>query len=122
VLEFNHAHHASLTSLLNVIAQLKYVPDGHAHVFHILIIPVVTVGNVVSLFILYVADVAPVPHTSNILMTNGVVAFAAGVNAGVVNDVDTVSLQLVHPSIEYCTFVLADGVAVSVAVHVIVHA
>ena len=51
------------------------------------------------------------------------VAFAVGVNAGVVNEFATVSVQLVHQSVEYCTFVLGDGHAVfGVAVQVIVHA
>jgi len=121
VLEFNHAHHASLTSLLNVIAHLKYIFAQFVHVNHALIYAVFIVGNVVSFCILYALDVAHVHHVSIILILKSVV-HADGVNAGVVNDCDTVSLQLPQPFVEYCTFVIADGHAVLLAVHVIVHA
>jgi hypothetical protein len=121
VLEFNHAHHASLTSLLNVIAHLKYIFDQFVHVNHALIYAVFIVGNVVSLFIIYALDVAHVHHVSITLILKSVL-HSAGVNAGVVNDVHTVSLQLLQPFVEYCTFVIADGHAVLLAVHVIVHA
>ncbi len=48
VLEFNHAHHASLTLLLNVIAHLKYIFQPVDHVNHALIYAVFTTGNVLS--------------------------------------------------------------------------
>ena len=110
--DFLALHHASVP--LIVIASLL---TGHALTFTVKL----GTGFVVSLLILYAADVAHVHHVSNILILKSVVVFAAGVNAGVVNDVHTVSLHVLHPFVEYCTFVLGDGVAVSVAVHVIVH-
>lgn len=48
--------------------------------------------------------------------------FAVGVNAVALNEFDVVSVHVLHQFDEYCTFVLGDGVAVSVAVHVVVPA
>jgi hypothetical protein len=79
------------------------------------------IGSVVSLFIIYALDVAHVHHVSNILILKSVVVFDVGINDGVVNDVQAVSLRLVHQLVEYCTFVIVDGVAVLLAVHVISH-
>ena len=67
---------------------------------------------------LYAVEVLPVHHVSNILILKSVV-HSTGVHDGVVNDVLTVSVHVLHPLLEYCTFVFPDGVAVSVAVHVI---
>ena len=92
----------------------------HVHAVHSLLLPAVrvSVGHVVSFFMLYAVDVSHVHHISNILILKSVV-HSAGVNDGVVNEFATVSLHVLHPLLEYCTFVLADGVAVSVALHVI---
>ena len=65
---------------------------------------------------------AHVHHVSNTLILKSVVVFDVGVNSGVVNDDQAVSFQLVHQLVEYCTFVIVDGHAVLLAVHVISHA
>jgi len=92
----------------------------HIPAVHSLLLPAVrvAVGHVVSFFMKYAVEVLPVHPVSNILILKSVV-HSAGVNDGVVNDVLTVSLHVLHPLLEYCTFVLADGADVSVPLHVI---
>lgn len=95
----------------------------HVPAVHSALVPPVhvNVGQTVSFLIRYEVELSPVPPTSKILILKSVVP-SAGVNAGVVNEFDNVLFQVDHPSLEYWTLVLADGVAVSVAVHVILDA
>ena len=64
----------------------------------------------------YAADIDHVHHVSNILILKSVV-HSAGVK--LYHKFVELFVRFVHPFVEYSTFVLADGHAVSVPVHVI---
>lgn len=73
-------------------------------------------GHVISLFITYVFELVGQPHVSLILI-NTFVVHSAGVNE---NDRPfALSVQLLHPFVEYATAVFGDGVAVSFMLHVV---
>jgi len=102
-----HAHPPSVGT------HAVHVPAVHSLLLHAVH---VSVGPVTSFFIRYATDVAPVHHTSNILILKSVV-HSAGVK--LYHKFVELLVRFVHPFVEYSTFVLADGHAVSVPVHVI---